>query len=229
MMWPDLIRDRLTRLRGHTSRTCPPRKRLTPVSWKEKRSVILCAGDSITAGSYPSRLQARFREVGIAVQVVNAGIPGYTSADYLRYMKSRDLLAATNPKMVLLQLGTNDVRRRFLVASAPAGQFEKNMRSLVAAILLHRDPDGKAPLLLLATVPPVRPTPFAFTRTSAHRVVEEINPAIRRLAEENALPLVDNFSLFTHHPDYLSGIHPNEEGYRALADNWYRAIREMSA
>ncbi|NQT84955.1 hypothetical protein HQ563_18215, partial [bacterium] len=54
-----------------------------------------------------------------------------------------------------------------------------------------------------------------------------INPAIRRIAEENGLPLVDNFSLFTHHPDFLPGIHPSEEGYQALADNWYRSIMEM--
>lgn len=198
-----------------------------PLTGEPSRRIVLCMGDSITAGSYPRRLQARFREAAPELEVVNAGIPGYTSAEYLQYMKSEKLLATSKPKMVLLQLGTNDVRRRFLLRATTTAQFETNMRTLIAAILSHRNPDGKAPLLLVATVPPVRPTFFAFTRDSVRRVVEKINPAIRRIAEENGLPLVDNFSLFTHHPDFLPGIHPSEEGYQALADNWYRSIMEM--
>ena len=229
MAFPASIRDWLTRRLGHAFGTFPPARNLVPVASQPGKRIVLCLGDSITAGSYPRRLQARFTKARIELKVVNAGIPGYTSAEYLRYMSSRQLLARTNPKIVLLQLGTNDVRRRFLLRSTTTAQFQATMTTLITAILSHRNPDGKAPLLLLATIPPVTPTLFAFSRRSARRVTEEINPAIRRIAQETGLPLVDNFSFFTHHPEYLPGIHPNEQGYRALADNWYRAIREVGA
>jgi lysophospholipase L1-like esterase len=35
---------------------------------------------------------------------------------------------------------------------------------------------------------------------------------------------VDNHGLFAASPHLLSGIHPNEAGYRALGDAWFDAL-----
>jgi lysophospholipase L1-like esterase len=70
----------------------------------------------------------------------------------------------------------------------------------------------------------VETIPFHFNQSSIRRVEEEINPAIRALARKWKLILVDNHRLFRDHPEWLPEIHPNEEGYKAMADNWRRAL-----
>ena len=79
---------------------------------------------------------------------------------------------------------------------------------------------------MLATIPPVPPgTPLPFSDESIRRVEEDINPAVRSLAAEESLPLVDNHGLFLSRPELLPGVHPSREGYQALAANWYGALR----
>jgi lysophospholipase L1-like esterase len=77
---------------------------------------ILAIGDSFTYGFYvhnqeafPSRLQEVLNErlAPRRVQVLNAGIPGYTIADELSYLKDKGL--ALNPDIVIVGFYTNDV------------------------------------------------------------------------------------------------------------------------
>lgn len=77
---------------------------------------VVCLGDSFTWGygvqeheTYPARLQdllaARYPKAD--VQVVNAGVPGYGTADELRFLRSRKELL--DPDLVILQfLADND-------------------------------------------------------------------------------------------------------------------------
>ena len=45
-------------------------------------------------------------------------------------------------------------------------------------------------------------------------------PIIRDISNELNLPLLDNYKLFKNRPEWLTdGVHPNEEGYQAMADN----------
>ena len=192
-----------------------------------KELVILCLGDSITVGNYPARLQANLDKAGIPAQVLNAGMGGYTSGHYLRFLKSFGLFRAIRPDLVLLKLGTNDVRTDFL--RTETSQFIENMESIVRLIRedLYRE---SPPLILISTILPVIPQPFVFTESSAKRVVEEVNPAIREIAARLDLILVDNFSLFERHPEWLiDGIHPGARGNQAMADNWLAAITEALA
>ena len=194
----------------------------TPV---DKELVILCIGDSITAGSYPKRLQINLNKAGIPAKVLNCGMSGYTSGDYLRFMRSFPLFKMVEPDIILLQLGTNDVRTDF--AHTETAQFVENMKNIVNLIreeLYRRAP----PLVLISTILPIKPAPFVFTERSARRVVEEINPAIREISDKLDIPLVDNFALFKNHPEWLAdGVHPNERGYQAMADNWSAVLTEV--
>lgn len=188
--------------------------------------VVLCAGDSITAGGYPAQLQRRLDDAGYRLQVVNAGEKGNTSGEYLGFLKRSRVVERTNPRWVLLQLGTNDVR--IDGDETPVRRFGENLEAILELVSGHRNPDGSSPRVLLATIPPV-PVEIAghFDATSRARVVAEINPAILEVARRRQIPLVDNYGLFAAHPGWLPDIHPSEEGYRALADSWFGALASM--
>jgi lysophospholipase L1-like esterase len=187
--------------------------------------IVLCAGDSITAEAYPHFLQRIFARDGIRARVLNYGRSGFTSGEYRALVeKNLDRLAREHPDAVLLQLGTNDVRVDG--DRTPTGDFVTNMRAITAAFRTFRSRSGRPPIVMLATIPPVpRGTPLPFSDESVRRVEEDINPAVRSLAEEEVLPLVDNHELFLSRPELLPGIHPSREGYRALAENWYSGLR----
>jgi acyl-CoA thioesterase-1 len=76
---------------------------------------ILAFGDSLTAGfglspeqAFPARLQASLAGLGIAVQVLNGGISGDTTADGVARL---DWALADHPDIVLVELGANDALR----------------------------------------------------------------------------------------------------------------------
>lgn len=190
--------------------------------------VVLCAGDSITAGGYPWHLGRRLDEAGYRLRVINAGEKGNTSGEYLGYLRRSRILEQTNPRWVLLQLGTNDVRCDGDATSV--ARFQENLDAILSLVTGHRNPDGSSPRVLLATIPPV-PVEVAgrFNAASRARVVTEINPAIREIAGRRRIALVDNHRLFAARPELLPGIHPNETGYRALADSWYAALAPLLA
>lgn len=185
--------------------------------------IVLCAGDSITAASYPDYLQQKFNNLRDDVLIINKGIPGNTSGEYLRFLKSSKILDETNPDFVLLQLGTNDVRIDSDHTSV--SDFYKNMQEIINIMQSHRNPRGNHSFVLLATIPPVVVNvPFRFNDDSKRRVVEEINPAIISLAKEKGIPVLNNYKLFRDNPAWLPEIHPNDEGYRAMADNWFNFL-----
>ena len=187
--------------------------------------VILCIGDSITAGSYPEKLQAKLNKAKIPAKVLNCGMCGYTSGDYLRFMKSFGLFKIISPDIVLLQLGTNDVREDY--AYTETEKFIENMKNIIR-LMKEKLYKNKPPIVLLSTIPPIKSTGFIFTERSARRVIEEINPAIRKISDELNLPLVDNFKLFEEHPEWLiDGIHPDDRGYQAMAENWFNLIKKI--
>ena len=77
---------------------------------------IVAIGDSATAGwlvarkdAYPAELQRQLRAKGYDVAVKNAGISGDTSAGALRRL---DLAVDPDTRIVLVELGTNDLRLR---------------------------------------------------------------------------------------------------------------------
>lgn len=80
------------------------------------RPVIVCLGDSLTAGdaapadqSYPARLQRRLNAGGYRYRVVNAGVSGNRVADGLSRMQS-DVLGF-HPFITIVELGSNDPGR----------------------------------------------------------------------------------------------------------------------
>jgi len=189
--------------------------------------IVLCAGDSLTEQGYPPFLRRILKDNGLTARVLNFGRSGNTSAEYLQFLeKQKDTMAAEHPDVVLLELGTNDLRLDG--DRTTTADFRRNMERIIGIFRAFRDREGEATRLLLATIPPIpENVAFPFGLESRERAENEINPAIRQLAVDNYLSLVDNFAVFLASPHLLPGIHPTEEGYRLMAENWYKALREL--
>ena len=76
---------------------------------------VLALGDSLTAGyglkqgeGFADQLQTAFRKMGRPVTVINGGVSGDTSAGGLARI---DWALADKPKVVILELGANDMLR----------------------------------------------------------------------------------------------------------------------
>lgn len=192
----------------------------------ERGVIILCAGDSITEQGYPRYLRADLRTDGIRARVLNYGRSGNTSAEYLAFLKGTgDKLRAERPDIVLLELGTNDVRADG--DRVDAADFERNIREIVVIFKGFRTRAGGAPGIYLAAIPPIpEGTPFPFGPDSGARVDAEINPAVKAVCADLGLGFVDNHTPFVRAPELLPSVHPSPEGYKAMAATWYAAIRE---
>jgi acyl-CoA thioesterase-1 len=90
----------------------------------DKRSLIVCFGDSLTAGlgadpgkSYPDYLQADLDAEGYQYRVVNQGVSGNTTKDGLQRV---DSIVAMKPAIVVVEFGGNDGLRGFRIEDSRA-------------------------------------------------------------------------------------------------------------
>jgi lysophospholipase L1-like esterase len=188
--------------------------------------VVLCAGDSITAASYPKYLKKLLLSDGLPVQVINAGVKGDSTAEYIRFLERSQIIERSDPSWVLLQLGTNDLRIDSHATTTE--QFRKNLETILDRLGRHRNRDGSSPQIILATIPPIPvDIRWHFNAVSRARVETEINPAIRAIARRRGLVLADHYTIFASRPELLPDVHPTEEGYRVLAVAWHRILAPL--
>jgi acyl-CoA thioesterase I len=163
---------------------------------------IICFGDSLTFGTgasegsdYPSRLAAI-----VDPPVINAGVPGDTTADALKRLE-QDVLSRS-PRMVLLTLGGNDLKNR-----VPKEKAFANLRTIVEAI------QDAGALVVIGGVD----IPF---------YGRGFGEAYQDLAEETRSVLIPNvYKGIMGKPDRMSDpIHPNDRGYAVMARHFYEAI-----
>lgn len=187
--------------------------------------IILCAGDSLTAQGYPPYLRRILVRDGIRSRVANYGRSGATSGEFLAFLEEEeDRLKEERPDVVLVALGTNDLRTDH--DFTPTEIFRRNLQAIIERFRTFRSRSGRIPLIVLATIPDIPLGDLRnFDGNSARRVEDEINPAIRDIAAAAGLPVVDNHAVFAGRPDLLPRVHPAPEGYRAMAENWRKALR----
>jgi len=99
----------------------------------DKRPVIVCFGDSLTAGygadrnlSYPADLQRSLDAKGYKYRVVNLGVSGETTKDGLARVAA---VLALKPYLVVVEFGGNDGLR-----GLPIGDTEKNLDTIVSTL-----------------------------------------------------------------------------------------------
>jgi len=83
------------------------------IAARKTKPRVLALGDSCTFGvgvdndeTWPALLQEMLRENGLDVEVINAGVPGYTAFQGLRFLKERGI--ELRPDLVVVCFGFND-------------------------------------------------------------------------------------------------------------------------
>jgi lysophospholipase L1-like esterase len=177
--------------------TSPDVKNLQPTGER-----IICFGDSLTSGygaspgmDYPSQLTR-----WVNLPVVNAGIPGDTTARALERLET-DVLSQS-PRIVLMTLGGNDLKNRL-----PKDQTFNNLKGIVESI------QESGALVIIGGIDlPLFGRGFG--------------EAYRRLAEETGAILIPNIleGIFGNRKLMSDAIHPNDSGYALMARRFYEAI-----
>jgi len=187
---------------------------------------VACVGDSITWGftivnrsknSYPAVLQ---QLLGDGFEVRNFGHNDAAArfdaeTPYASKKAYRDSLA-WEPDIVLLMLGTNDTKPW----NWNPGIFREDYLRLVQSYLaLPSHPR----VVLVAPIRIFRVLPVMALRPE---VLEEgVRPAIRDIAAQLHLQLVDLCDLFDSARFCRDGIHPQREGARLLAEALHKAVQ----
>lgn len=104
-----------------------------PASSSERRPLLVCFGDSLTAGfgaepgsSYPDFLQRDLDRAGYHYHVVNQGVSGNTTKDGLERVNH---VVALHPALVVVEFGGNDGLR-----GLPITDSRRNLDSILAAL-----------------------------------------------------------------------------------------------
>lgn len=164
-------------------------------------AVVLAFGDSLTHGtgagaeaSYPALL-----EKAIGRKVVNAGVPGETSAAGLERLPRA--LEETRPALLILCHGGNDFLRRMDEAQAA-----RNVREMIRLARAQ----GVAVVLLATPKPSLPPSVPAF---------------YGEIAREERVPFEESVMrrVLTRNDLKSDMVHPNERGYAEIA----AALREL--
>ncbi len=192
-----------------------PSIRETSAPAAERRRIV-ALGDSLTAGyglssqqqAYPALLQERLDAEGYDFEVVNAGVPGDTTAGGVRRL---DWVLDGEVRVLIVALGGNDGLR-----GLPVAEMKRNLSAIVAGAKSR----GIAVLLAGMEAPPNQGDEY----TSAFRRV------FRDLASEYEVAfmpflLIDVGGVRNlNQPD---GIHPNTEGAGVIADNLWDYLQPL--
>ncbi len=173
---------------------------------------VVALGDSLTAGlglapeeAYPSLLQARLRERGLAVDVVNAGVSGDTSAGGLRRL---DWSLDYSVRVLIVALGGNDGLR-----GLPPEQLRTNLATIVERAQARRV------TVILAGME--APPNLGRTYSTAFR---QVYPGLAERYHVALLPFLLDGVAGDGRLNQGDGIHPNAAGARKVADNLWPLV-----
>ncbi|MEO6052037.1 MAG: arylesterase [Pyrinomonadaceae bacterium] len=180
------------------------------------RPKIIAFGDSLTAGfglaekeSYPYLLQEKLKADGYDFEVVNAGVSGDTSLGGLE--RSDWVLEQDNAKILILELGANDLLR-----AVPVAKMKENLDKII-----RKAKARNIKILLCGMLAPP---------TMGAEYQRDFTVVFPDLASEHKLTflpfLLENIAL-KKELNQADGIHPNAEGEKIMTDNVYKALKPM--
>lgn len=163
---------------------------------------IVCIGGSLTQGNgadpgydYPSQLSKM-----VNIPVINTGINGNTTPQELERLP-RDVLAH-NPKIVIITQRANDFKK-----DIPQEETLKNLSSMFDQI--HK----QGAMAVLVTFEP--------------QAMQDYFKNFRKLAKEKHVLLIADIidDIEQNRKFMFDDIHPNNEGYKQIAERVYRNIK----
>lgn len=168
--------------------------------------------------AYPSVLQTMLtgRYISQSITVTNEGNPNEIVAG------GKDRLPSTltnGAEVLLLMEGANDMN-----LGHPVDDVTDHLRSMV------RESVNRGVIVFLATVLPQRPHACrAYDFCDGVVDTALLNDRLRIVAQSEGATLVDLYSDFAEQTDVLlgvDGLHPNEMGYRRMAELFFAAITQ---
>ncbi len=193
--------------------------------------MVLCLGDSITEstwGNYPAQLDKMFKKNHVPFKAISQGRPGNTSGEYLTFFLKSDMLEKYNPDVIVIMLGTNDVR--IDSDNTPTPKYKDNMLKIIKHIRDFAKKNDRLINIYLCTIPPLFvPSLHTFTEKSSMRIEKEIIPEILKLSVDHNLKLIDIHSMFMKNKDLLPGVHPSPGGYYMIAKTIFNRISGLDS
>ncbi len=197
-----------------------------PFAASAEDRVIVCHGDSITAGAhleakdkYPEILKSLVPDA----TVINSGIGGNTSGQGLARLE-KDVLRH-HPDVVVLLFGTNDSvltgEAKYRVA---VDAYEENLREMI------RRCRAAGAEVVLCTLLPIIPEPY-YTRHpkqfydaegGLEKILHRYHAAATKAGKDLKVPVIDLYKTFEKDLTLLrpapDGVHPNAKGTKAIAE-----------
>ncbi len=180
---------------------------------KSDRAKIVAFGDSLTAGfgltekeSYPYLLQQKLTSDGYDYEVVNAGVSGETSLGGLERVDW--VLEQENVKILILELGANDLLRHL-----PVARMKQNLSGII-----EKARAKKITVLLCGMLAP----PNAGVEYQRNFV--NVFPDLASEYKVAFLPfMLENVALDAK-LNQADGIHPNADGEKIMTDTVYKNL-----
>lgn len=220
-------------------------KQEVPESFVSEELNVVAAGDSLTqgvgdstgTGGYVPYLQKLFQqEQGIGtVTINNYGVKGNRTDQLLKKIKSAEVKQSiSDADMVILTIGGNDIMKvvRDHISNLQLDDFTPQMKTfetnLYNVLREIRKDNQQAAIVLVGVYNP-------FTKWFAD--VDEMNDIVTEWNRtgENILTLYDNtyfvpieqiFTDITENLLYTDYFHPNDKGYKLIADEIYTKVKE---
>lgn len=172
---------------------------------------VLAFGDSVTFGygvapqdSYPTVLANLSRW-----NVINAGINGERTDQAKSRISS--VLVEHNPKLVIIELGGNDFLQR-----RNAKAVKEDLRVIIQSVKTH----GSIPVLVAV------PSLSAMAALTGKPSDADLYKELAKEEKINLIPNVFSDILGQGHLKH-DEIHPNQAGYKMLAEGIYQALNQM--
>ncbi len=181
------------------------------------RPVVLFFGDSLSAGygldsdkAFPALIQQHADTAGCPVRVVNAGLPGETTAAGRRRV---DWILRAPVDVFVLQLGGNDGLR-----GLPLEQTEHNLQGIIDQVR-SRNPEARLVIAGMRLPPNLGPE---YTQS-----FQEIFP--RLAAANEALLICRLLEGVGGEAEFMQadGIHPNAAGHRRVARTVWQTLAPL--
>jgi acyl-CoA thioesterase-1 len=184
-------------------------------AWAAGRPILICFGDSITAGygllngqSYPDFLQQKLDDRGYHYKVINQGTSGATTKDALANLRSILLL---HPEVVIVEFGGNDGLR-----GLPPDLSRQNLDTLLTTL------ENAHIKVLLAgiTLPPDYGKDY----------IQSFDQIFTSLAAQHHTAFVPMlYKDLIHVPGAVQpdGIHPTAKGSEIIADTLFPVLKPL--
>jgi acyl-CoA thioesterase-1 len=189
-------------------------------------ATLVCFGDSLTAGygattpgsddatkSYPAYLQGR-----INMPVINAGKSGDTT--YLALSRINNDVLSKNPKIVIIELGANDLFTR-----VPPQTTKDNMQSIIN-LLAKENRKIYIAKFYTETVARSMTSKFGITDFAAQtQIISQYDDMFSSIASINNIELIEDIWSGVWGIHMSDIVHPNAAGYEIMANNYFNVIK----